>query len=142
MKIAANQPRNPTAKWPTSSESVNPARLVTKKKLIVPMHAQTAPARIPNLTARATRSDMYVSSPTFNDLPKTSLIWRASVRLPEMPRKIMTVCRAVRDCVLIRLRAEDQVFVFSRGETPHDATVSDFPDIGVRVSLSNRRRSV
>src|SRR5216683_4874922 len=80
--------------------------------------------------------------PTLNDLPKTSLIWRASVRLPEMLRKIMTVYCAVQDCALVRLRAEDQVFVLSGGETPHDATVSDFPDIGVRVSLSNKRRSV
>jgi hypothetical protein len=79
---------------------------------------------------------------TLNDLPKTSLIWRASVRSLEMLRKIMTVYRAVKNCSLVRLRAKDQVFVFSRGETPHDATVSDFPDIGVRVSLSNKRRSV
>jgi hypothetical protein len=76
------------------------------------------------------------------DLPKTSLIWRASVRLPKMLRKIMTVYRAVQDCALVRLLTEDQVFVFSRGETPHDATVSDFPDIGVRVSLSKKQRSV
>ena len=80
-------------------------------------------------------------SSTLNDLPKTSLIWRVSVRSLEMLRKIMTVYRAVQDCALVRLRTEDQVFVFSRDETPHDA-VSDFPDIGLRVSLSKKQRSV
>jgi len=83
-----------------------------------------------------------MSELTLNDLPKTSLIWRASLRFSEMLRKIT----AVRDRVWMasrdRLRAEDQVFVFSRGETPHYGTVSDFPDIGVRVSLSNKRPSV
>jgi hypothetical protein len=59
-----------------------------------------------------------------------------------MLRKIMTVYRAAQDCALVRLRTEDQVFVFSAGETAHDATVSDFPDIGVRVSLSKKQRSV
>src|SRR6266513_4796650 len=54
---------------------------------------------------------------TFNHFPKNHLIWRASVRLPEMLRKIMIVYRAVQDCALVRLHAEDQVFVFSRGET-------------------------
>src|SRR5438128_8745741 len=38
--------------------------------------------------------------------PKNHLIWRVSVRLPEILGKIMTVCRAVSDQVLVRLRAE------------------------------------
>src|SRR5438132_1058756 len=41
MKIAANQPRNATAKWLMSSESVHTVRLVTKKRLIGAKHAQT-----------------------------------------------------------------------------------------------------
>src|SRR6266853_4594559 len=68
---------------------------------------------------------IYFGRLTLNDLPKNHLIWRASVRLPEMLRKIMTVYRAVQDCALVRLHAEDQVFVFSRGETPQGAAVPD-----------------
>src|SRR6267143_4044661 len=66
MKIAANQPRNATTKWPMSSESVHPVRLVSKKRLIVAKHAQPTPAQTPNLAARATRSDICVSSLTFD----------------------------------------------------------------------------
>src|ERR1700740_212515 len=40
---------------------------------------------------------------------------------------------------LARLHAEDQVFVFSIGETPHGTAV---PDIGGAGFLSNKRRSV
>src|SRR5882762_2181134 len=72
----------------------------------------------------------------FNHLPKNVLIWRISVRSSEILRKIVTVYRAAQDWTFVRLRAEDQVFVFSRGETPHDATVSRFPYIGLGVFLS------
>jgi hypothetical protein len=72
-----------------SSENVHPVRLVTKKKLIVAKHAQPMPAQTPNLAARATRSEICVSSLTFNDLPKNVLILAVSLRFSEFACKIM-----------------------------------------------------
>ena len=62
-----------------------------------------------------------MSELTLNDLPKTSLIWRASLRFSEMLRKIT----AVRDRVWMasrdRLRAEGEVRI-SQGVKPRNGS--------------------
>src|SRR5258708_34997632 len=53
---------------------------------------------------------------TLNHLPKTSPIWRASLRFSEMLRKIMAVCCGAWIASDDRLRAEGEVSDFSRSE--------------------------
>src|SRR6266853_3784882 len=71
---------------------------------------------------QSAQPDLVLETPsrnlTLNDLPKTSRIWRASLRFSEMLRKIMAVCCGVWIASHDRLRAEGEVSDFSRSETP------------------------
>src|SRR5260221_12336998 len=56
--------------------------------------------------------------PTLNDLPKTSLIWRISVRPAGLSCKISVIWCTVYKTSHVSLREEGQVSDFTGGETP------------------------
>src|SRR5258705_13782954 len=56
--------------------------------------------------------------PTLNDLPKTSLIWRISVRPAGLSCKISVIWCTVYKTSHVSLHEEGQVSDFTGGETP------------------------